>query len=208
MPLRRRGDSNTEAILFDGDGAHLQLVTVMPVHLETGGYAELGLDFGKKPAEAKPVEPPVEVKPVEVKPVETKPVEAAANQAPTLRAKDSSSSNATAGVINARDDDDFAPVTVRVAEPAREPPRSTTGPLPPVKVEEVEDPDEDEDEDDAPEPVASRPVSAPIVRDERKSTWVPSTSSSRTGSARSSVTNRRDAGSVKVASSTGTPTDR
>jgi hypothetical protein len=104
-------------------------------------------------------------------PAETKPtelVETAANQAPS-RAKDSSNSNATAGVIGAREDDDFAPVTVKFAEPAREPTRVTSSPpqsrRDPEDFDEPAD-DDDDDLDDAPEPTASRPVSAPIVRDD------------------------------------------
>jgi hypothetical protein len=72
-------------------------------------------------------------------------------------------------VIGARDDDDFAPVTVKFAEPAREPIRVTSSP--PQSRRDPEEDDEpandDEDfDDDAPEPTASRPVSAPIVRDD------------------------------------------
>jgi DNA-binding response OmpR family regulator len=150
---------------------------------------ELGLNFGKKPGETKPAETkpaeikptetkplaveldetkPTETKPAETKPIEVKLVEAAANQAPTPRAKDSSSGNSTAGVIGARDDDDFAPVAVKVAEPAREPPRPLTGPQPSIRIEDPKEPDEDEE--DVPEAEASRPISAPIVRDDESST--------------------------------------
>ena len=117
------------------------------------------------PVEAKPVK----AKPVEAKPVEVKPVEVAANQPPVHGAKDSSNSNATAGVIGARDDDDFAPVKVKVAEPARESLPEPARPSPVTSLDESHD-DEDEDDEDAPEPIASRPVSAPIVREDQSET--------------------------------------
>ncbi len=119
----------------------------------------------------------------------SEPVEAAANQAPAstppasaVWAKDSSTSSMTAGTIGARDDDDFAPVKVKVAEPAREsvgrsepatepvaptPTPSTTKPAakPAPKIEEPER-DLDDSQDDVPAIRPDRPISAPVVHDE------------------------------------------
>lgn len=44
-PLRRRDDDGATTVLFDGASTAVRLVTVMPVHLETGGYANLELGF-------------------------------------------------------------------------------------------------------------------------------------------------------------------
>jgi DNA-binding response OmpR family regulator len=145
-----------------------------------------------KPIETKPIETkPADIEQVEIdplsieldepEPVAAKPVEldkpdkldklveAAANQAPS-RAKDSSTSNTTAGVIGTREDDDFAPVAVKSAEPAQEPPRSSPSLQSRFdhesEVDEPYDEEDEDDDDDAPLHAASRPVSAPIVRDD------------------------------------------
>jgi general secretion pathway protein J len=44
-PLPRRDGDRVTTVLFDGSSTALRLVTVMPVHLETGGYANLELGF-------------------------------------------------------------------------------------------------------------------------------------------------------------------
>lgn len=44
-PVRKQGQSDKPVVDFDGERTHLSFVTVMPVHLETGGYARLDLDF-------------------------------------------------------------------------------------------------------------------------------------------------------------------
>jgi general secretion pathway protein J len=47
-PVRKDDGGSKPLIVFDGDAMHLSFVTVMPVHLETGGYANLDLEFRRE----------------------------------------------------------------------------------------------------------------------------------------------------------------
>jgi CheY-like chemotaxis protein len=125
--------------------------------------------FAPEPIKPEPVKPP---EPVAFKPEPIKPKPESDVITLPPRSKDSSLSPSTSGSIGVsavqRDDDEFAPVAVKVAEPAREslpPEPSRAEPLlPPARPTAIPVPPDDDD-DDVPV-TSSRPVSAPIVRDD------------------------------------------